>query len=71
MGNGNKHDGGVGLMSGTWKVHHSLIHQIYPYGLNRVLYQLKENDLDNLFEDDGWIKVTHRNSHRVNRLRGR
>lgn len=70
MGNGNRHDGGVELMSGTWKMHHSLIQQIYPYGLHRTVYKLKDNDLDNLFKEDCWIKVIYRNTNKVHRLRG-
>ncbi len=69
MGNGNRHDGGVELMSGTWKVHCSIIHHIYPYGLHRVLYRLKDNDLNNIFEDDCWIKVVYRNSYKLSRIR--
>ena len=55
-------------MGGTWKIHHSLIQQLHPPGLHRVYYQLKENDLDNLFSDDGWIEVKYRNSNKVPRF---
>ena len=57
------------FMSGTWKVHNSLSSLLYPYGLHRVSYMLKDNDLDNLFNDDGFIKVTCRNSSRLNRFK--
>ena len=67
MGNGNPHDGGVELMSGTWKVHNSLIHQIYPYGLNRELYEVIDVECD-LLSDDNLRLVKTRNSNRLMRL---
>lgn len=68
MGNGNKHDGGIELMSGTWKIHRSLVHRIYPYGLHRVFYQVEYKDLDNLFDKIDGIKVVYRNSNKLLRI---
>lgn len=52
-------------MKGTWKYYKSLIHLIYPYGLHREHYQLKDNNPDNMCKTDGWIKVVTRNSARL------
>lgn len=69
MGNGNLHDGGVELMSGTWKVHMSLIHSIYPYGLHREFYRFNGVSVEDFFDDeDCWELVRIRNSHCLLRL---
>lgn len=59
----NHHCSGVEVMSGTWKWHISLTQLIYPYGLHRVLYNLKDNDLNKI--DEEWVKVKYRNSNRL------
>lgn len=52
-------------MGGVWKVHMSLEQSIMPYGLHRVFYQLKDNDLDNLLcdDEDVWIEKKFRRRH--------
>ena len=65
MGNGNPHDGGVELMSGTWKVHCSLIHRVYPYGLHREYYQLIDINEEDLFADSNLRYIKYRNSNKI------
>lgn len=64
----NQRFGHQSYMSGTWKSHHSLVQLIKPYGLHRTVYQLKDNNPDNIFEDDCWIEIKHRNSSRMLRV---
>ena len=50
-------------MNGVWKSmsHMSLTNLTTPWGLHRVFYKLKDDDLDNLFSDDEevWIPVKY------------
>ena len=62
----NHHCSGVELMSGTWKVHMSLIQHIYPYGLHREWYQVINIDED-LFSDENLRHVKYRNTNKVYR----
>lgn len=57
MGNGNPHDGGVELMSGTWKVHRSLSSLMNPPGLHRVFYQVIFDKKDDFFNGEGDFDV--------------
>ena len=62
------HDSGIILMSGTWKVHASIIHRIYPYGLHREFYRVIDNDAEYIFSEDNLKINKKRNSNRLLRL---
>lgn len=62
--NFNQRCTGEYYMKGTWKHYMNLIHLTRPYGLHRVYYQLKDNDVDKM----DWIKIIYRNSARLPRI---
>lgn len=67
MGNGNKHCGGVMIMSGEFHYHVSLIHCIYPYGLHREIYKIIDIQKGHL-DDDNLKLIKYRVSTKVLRL---
>ena len=56
------------LMNGAYKSmsHCSLTNLTEPFGLHRLVYRLKDNDLNKLFSDDAddWIPVKYRYRNR-------
>ena len=56
---------GTEVMSGTWKVHMSLIQLIHPRGLHRTYYRV--NNLDGLFEDKNYEDCFEKIIYRYNR----
>ena len=51
---------GVGLMSGEFHYHTSLVSHIYPYGLHPVSYRFVGEDFVNSESDDDWVMVKRR-----------
>lgn len=43
---------GMDVMSGTWKVHTSIIQLIYPQGLHRTVYRLLPDKMEEFLSED-------------------